>query len=417
MTNKIFLFVVACAMSLHAGAQSFTYVHTLEGVSDTWHRISLTDEVLSEIHPSLSDLRILALKPNGDTLEIPYLVQKRARSLQAVEESFRLLNPSRKEGKYYYTLQTVKEGTSINQIDVELRNKNFNGYVEIQGSHDQKAWFTLAENARLVAIDNPLTTYRFTTLSFPTSQYAFYRLLVESDETPSIAQFRANLYEVKEGEYRTYETKLKQLNDAQRKQTVLGIDLPSRLPVSAIHFRIADTLDFQREFHLSYFTDSVKTASGWVRNYRLLTRSYLSSLEPNTHWLPQEVFTSQLQVVVENHDNTPLRIEDIRVQRVAYEVIGRFPLPLEAGTRYVLAYGKPKPIAPRYDLTSFTHKIPETPSELVLGKQVLQDQPDTTKKPLLENPLWLSAILGVVIVLMGLATIKLLKKGDPHTEG
>ncbi len=114
-----------------------------------------------------------------------------------------------------------------------------------------------------------------------------------------------------------------------------------------------------------------------------------------------------MRISIVNYDNPPLKIDSVDTKGYSYELLGRFTEP----ANYYLAYGNNKAYAPRYDLQQTGFELPKNLTALQLGKQEKIEKPiDLEQSPLFENKWWLWGIMGVIILVLGGATLKMMKE-------
>ena len=389
-----------------AQTPSFSYQRPLVGVTDPWHRIELPNDIFGQVSPTLSDIRILGITSEQDTVEVPYLLQRAVEKTSSQEVSFSVINTTRNERGYFYTL-SLPTDEPINRIHLEVKQQNFDWTTTLEGSQDQHEWFTLVEDYRILSVKNDLTDYQFTTLTFPRAQYRYFRLRIGSEEEPELTAVKVLRYQKIEGEYRNYAIQtIKTEENKQRKQTVVDIELALSVPVSYLKVHVADTLDYYRPFTVQYLADSFSTPQGWKYTYRTLTSGTLTSREDNTFTFSSTI-GQKLRLLVDNHDNQALTINRIDVKGYEYTLVARFA---QAADNYFLAYGSSKVSKPNYDLARFEDNIPSVITTLSLGETQYLDTKEPTAASFLVNQVWLWVTLIVIIVLLGWFSLKMMRK-------
>ena len=114
-----------------------------------------------------------------------------------------------------------------------------------------------------------------------------------------------------------------------------------------------------------------------------------------------------IKITIYNGDNQPLSITNIESKGYKYQLVGRFTEPAD----YMLVYGNASMRKPSYDIARFKTKIPKDLSALRIGAEETIFKPEQeTIKPLFENSYWLWGIIGVVILVLGGFTLRMLKK-------
>ena len=384
----------------------FPYQRNLKGVTTNWHSLQLPNSVFSKAQSGLEDLRIFGFK-GKDTIEVPYILEQSADQVTQRETPFNVINQSNNGVGFYYTFQ-ASAAASINEIKLSFKETNFDWKVTLEGSSNNTEWFTILKDERILSIKNNNTNYQFTTLNFPTAKYAYFRLTIKTNLQPTLTAAKILQTDTlkgieKEVAYQTYQLS----NDAKNKQTVIDVVLPELAPVAYLKINAQSNLDFYRRFRIEYATDSFKTEKGIQFNYAPLFEGTLSSLEP-TAFSFKSTLLSRLKITIENNDNQPLRLNGLQLKGPIYELVARFE---KNDYQYALYYGNKETAAPIYELQNFENKTPIAPAVLALGNE--QKNPAyniKTTTALFENKIWLWALMGLIIALLGFFAYKMLKE-------
>lgn len=404
MKNKFLLFF-GCLSGVLTYGQLDTYDHKMEvlGITDQWHKLELPDSVFEEVSQSMNDLRIYGIT-DTDTIEAPYLMKVGAEKQLRKAVDFKKLNEASNANGYYFTYE-IPALEGIDQIQLEFENKNFDWKVVLEGSQNQNEWFTLLDDYRILSIKNAQTDYSFTNLDFPIANYRYYRILIKSKEKPVVKSAKVSVNSNIEAKYKDYMVSFMNIEE-EGKKTILDIDLKNRLPISFLKINISDELDYYRPFTIAYLSDSVETEKGWRYDYHNLSSGTLNSIEKNEFVFPTTL-ARKFRVTVQNNDNEPLQIESASAKGYVHELIARFAKP----ATYYLAYGKAHARKPQYDISQAATKIPADISALTLGEsQDIPKKETPTVAPLFENKLWLWLVMGVIILVLGGFTLKMMQK-------
>jgi hypothetical protein len=399
-----YLFLFVCAIA-YGQIEGFNYQRNIEKPTDDWHEILLPNDFFGKISPNFSDIRIIGITANNDTIEAPYLVRFKEESIKKQNISFVALNVSHNEKGYYYTFE-IPTNEAINELNFEFNQSNFDWQIDLEASQNQQEWFVLSENYRLVSIQNEWTNYQFTKIIFPDAKYRYLRLLIKSKIDPKLATTEIALKNVTEGNYQNYPLKkLKIKEDKKTKQTEFFVDLGLAVPVSSLDFEFKNRVDYYRNISIQYVADSFKTDNGWQYSYNTLTSGTLSSIEKNEFRFTNTVL-QKLKITIENNDNAPLILEKMTVKGAVYQLVSRFSEP----ANYHLYYGKPTSQTPNYDINRFANSIPSNLKNLTLGNEITFEKViGETTKPLFENKLWLWAIMALIIGILGWFSLKMMK--------
>jgi hypothetical protein len=386
--------------------KEYNYKRELKGCSEQWHRIILPDEVFGKISQDLTDVRIFGITAGNDTIEAPYLLQLATEKISNKEVEFKILNTSRNDKGHYFTFE-IPTTEPINQIKLNFKQKNFDWRIKLEGSQNQIDWFTVAENYRILSIQNETTDFQFTKLIFPSSQYRFFRIHIDSKEKPELTVAIIAQHEITDGTFRKYSIRKFDIRESREtKQTEIDIEL--QMPVSVSHLKIdvKDSFDYYRPVTIKYLTDSIKTEQGWKYNYSTLTSGILNSIEKNEFKFSSTT-VHKLRILIHNQDNQPLTVDTIQVKGYVHGLVARFT---EQAT-YFLTYGNKTATSPHYDLNRFTDKLPETLTTLELGNEMIIERKEVpVTDPLFKNKTWLWIIMTVIILLLGWFSVKMIRK-------
>ncbi len=399
----ILLLVFSCS---YGQMQEYTYKRELKGISDQWHKVVVPETVFGTLSRKLTDIRLYGITKDNDTIEAPYILQKTKDKVSTEEIAFQLLNTSHNGEGYFYTFE-IPSTAPINQIDLHFGQQNFDWQLQLEGSQDQKEWFTIADAYRIVSIKNELTDFQFSKLTFPDVKYRYFKLRVNSKKKPDLQRVSISQENIIEGTLKEYKITSNQTKeDKQSRQTEINIELQHAVPVSFLKMNVNASFDYYRPVTIKYLTDSIQTEKGWIYNYRTLTSGVLSS-EGINEFKATGTTAKKLKILIHNQDNQSLGINDIQVKGYTHELIARFTEP----ATYFLTYGNKNAKRPTYDIQKFTENIPTALTTLEIGNQtIIQKDDATTRSPLFENKIWLWGIMGLLILVLGGFSLKMIKQ-------
>ncbi|AWW32825.1 DUF3999 domain-containing protein [Echinicola strongylocentroti] len=386
--------------------KDYAYMRELEGITDTWHQIDLPDDIFGKVDQQLDDIRIYGITAQQDTIEAPYLLRSTAPKADKASIDFKLLNTSQSSGHHFYTFEVAGEAIT-DHIALDIGRQNFDWKVKLEGSHDQKEWFTLLEDYRILSIKNTSTDFRFTTLDFPAANYPYYRLAIPSSKNPNLQKATLERQVIEKGTYQNHQVaSIQSHQNDESKSSQIEVKLSMPVPISQVKININEDFDYYRPVTISYLSDSVQIEKGWHYQYRQLASGMLNSLSGNQFDLPPTTL-QQLRITIHNQDNTPLTVNGVEAKGFDYMLIARFTTPAD----YFLVYGQANGIAPHYDIAQFTENIPSSPKALTLKPPIaIQSTPAAAPLPLFGNKAWLWAIMAIIIVVLGWFSLKMIKK-------
>ncbi|UII30005.1 DUF3999 family protein [Fulvivirga ulvae] len=387
--------------------KNYKYKRALGEVSDTWHKVVLPTDIFGKVSAGLSDLRIYGITTSHDTLEAPYVLRVTDDVYTRQQVQFNLINTVHNSKGYYYTFE-VPTSAGINHIELDFQGDNYDRYVNLEGSQDQKEWYVILKESRVLSIKNAQTHYTFNSLSFPVVQYQYLRLFIpENGTVPVLNSARLTEEVFNPGEYVTHNIQnTESTENNEKKQTEIMLDMGGVVPVAQIKIHVSDEFDFYRPVIVEYLYDSIKTPNGWKERYRTAYNGTLSSLE-NNELKFRSVFTDKVKITIHNFDNNPLHTDSFLVKGNVYELHARFT---ELAT-YVLAYGNDRSATPNYDIVNFTNNIPKDLPALAVGEEeIITKGPIDATGPLFVNKAWLWAVMGLIIFVLGWFSIHMIRK-------
>jgi hypothetical protein len=391
-----------------AQTKGYNFRREVTGITDTWHKIIISDDMYSKISSDFSDLRIIGFSANGDTIEAPYLLTKNAEGSVSKSLPFKIINESHNDKGYCYTFSFITE-TEINCINLHFDESNFDRLLSLEGSQNQQQWFSILDSYRIVSIKNSMTDYSFTTLHFPDSKYKFFKLTIPSKTKPILTSADITIEQKQIHNYRLYPNiKTITSNDLSKKNTTVDIQLANKVSIAFIKINVNNKFDFYRNITIDYLSDSTKLEKSWIKNYTVLHNGVLSSIDTNG-FLIGDVVTDNLRLTIENGNNEPLSISGSIVKGHTYELQVR----ITKQGNYFLYYGNNNAPESNYDIQNFQDKIPSLLKELSLGNEENTSNFSESKiEPLFKNKIWLWVIMGTVMLIIGGFSVKMLTSSE-----
>lgn len=400
------LFLITVNSFSYGQMTEYNYMREIQGSSDQWNKIILPNELFGKSSEDLNDVRIFGFTENNDTIEAPYFIKLTTEKASARKVSFETLNTSHNNNGSYITFK-IPSLEPVNQIMLEFVQENFDWRVTLEGSQDQVDWFKVVENYRILSIKNKKIDFQFTKLTFPSSNYRFFRLAIKSKEKPKLKAAHIVKNEITDGAFEKYNVKkISKKENKESKQTEIDVELKLPVPISHLDIEVSNTFDFYRPVTIKYLTDSFKIKQRWHYKYRTLTTGVLNSIEKNGFQFSNTT-VQKLKIFINNGDNQPLTINAVEVKGNIHELITRF---IEKAT-YYLAYGNKKAIRPSYDIEHFSNKIPGTLKVLEVGTELkIEKRKPKVTGLLFKDEIWLWTTMIAMILLLGWFTIKMMQK-------
>ena len=403
------LVLVFILITTHSFSQlkDYNYKAEINNVKDTWHVLKLPQESFALMKCNYAAIRIYGLSET-DTIEIPYIIETLADKQIYTKVPVTVVNRAKTEKGIYFTLQNEGSG-NINEIELNFEEENFDWIAKVEGSNNNDEWFTISEKERLVALKRDDVDFKATTIKFPLVNYKFIRIHLQGTQEANLTEALIFEKEVIKGEEEFFKTRSQKIaQEKNTKRTIVSVYLKDSVPVSKIMIPVDSEMDYYRRVHLKTVKDSIVIENRIRYNYESLGTYEISSYKENEIYI-ENVCVDNLIFEIENMDNHPLPIGEIKVSGNPVELKARFPA---EKLQYILAIGNYRAHTPQYDIAGFKNNIPESPAILTVGDfNDIEKEKKEKNTPVLPFPkyvLWI--ILVAVIVILGFFTSKMLKK-------
>ncbi len=402
MNKKLLLLLLLAALS--ARGREYQYKRPLPGALPGWHKVILPDGIFGKIRQDMADIRILGVTANGDTVEAPYILRiSRGRRAER-ELTLKTINHSHNEKGFFYTFKN-DAGQTINQITPRFKTTDFDWRIRMEGSHDQREWFTLTRDYRILSLKNKDTFFKYTDIVFPESDFHYFRLFIPAAADPGLISARLFREESSPGIFRDYQLKSLQVRQERGvRQTIVEAELNLDLPVSFLKLTVVDSMDYFRPLTVKYLADSFNTEQGWKYRYRRLAGGILDSRKENVFIFPA-VTAKKLKIIINNGDNPPLHVVTAEVKGYIYTLVTRVTQVAD----YYLCYGRADARRPSYDIARFKENIPDALDTLTPGEERALPKKEEKSPALFESSAWLWLALGLIMVLLGWFSVKMMR--------
>jgi hypothetical protein len=353
------IFLLFLFVSLSAQIDSYTFKRKINPVEkESYYSIPLLTEVVAKCKSNLNDIRLYKINEN-DTIEIPYLIERMGAKVEQSTIPFEIINNSHNEKCCSYLTLKFNKKQIINQIKLDVSETNFDKILKLEGSNDNKEWFTIKDHLRIVGFQNQDENYKYTTLDFKNSEYSYFRLKFDDDDgSQRITVNNAYAYKNR-GNYSELKiNKWKQTENKKTKNSEIIVELPFNYLVNYLTVKSDSKNNFYRNINV-YRSETYSTPAGEKENWYLINTSVFSSIENNSIYC-NNVQTKKIKIEIINYNDEPIHISEIK----AYCEQCKLTVNLQAASAIYLAYGKENDNAPIYDIEHFKENIPAALSEI-----------------------------------------------------
>lgn len=394
-----------------AQADRFRVNHETPDLNPGWHLFQLPADIYQYATPRLSDIR---LYKKGSNVEAPYFVRSKIDKTQKTKLASTIINKSTDAQGSYSTIQ-LSEIEDIQFIHLNLGHKNFDWKIRVQGSQNNEEWYTIIDDHRILSHNTGKIKYNYTDIPLPTSRYRYYRILFKGVDDLKIAS--ADMYHLVEypGDYHVHSgTLISTEKNATSQMERHLVEMPILARYDKISLVLSGADDYYRRLKIEYQSDSTFINGKWLYQYSTLVDGYASSMEPLKYVLNPPKLLRRLRISLYHYDDRPLSLDEVQAYSSKKELVTKISDP----GIHTLAYGNPEYQKPRYDITQFESKIPSSIVLRSLGNptynEVVQDISDHTASS--TSSTWIWIILGLVILLLGWSTIKMIRHRSKETD-
>lgn len=393
-----------------AQLNTYNYNRKLDKVTkEDYYTIPLSPEIIAHSKTGLNDLRIYNISEN-DTVEVPFMLALHGDKTEEKPVSFQLINDVTHLKCCSFITLKMEKAQVINTITLDILEDNFDKMLTVEGSNDNKEWFTIAGHLRIVGFNNSKIKFRSNTIHFPSSEYNYFRIKFDDDASPRIEVINAyaSVINTTKGIFDELNIQnKKQTEDKQQKTSEIILDLKDSYMLSYIKLKSRRKEDFYRNINIYISTGTYHTPKGDEEAWQMVNSGEIVSDQENTFAL-QNVQAAKIRIDIINYDNQPITLDDINIYSEKAELTARLP----ASDNLYLAYGRDAAPAPVYDLVHFRDKIPSNLNIVNTGTELFKGSIATPKttEPLIKNKMWLWIIMGVLILLISFFAMSMIRK-------
>ncbi len=411
--KKIFLIFCISLIFNILQAQTFRYESEIPKVAkDNFHNILLPPNLVSKLNFDFGDIRVFDV----DGEEIPYLLKtEQPTHYSQLFREYKILEKKHSQNLTDIIFQNPTKST-VSSIHLVIKNSDVFKELKLCGSEDKKQWYIIKDNYFFEANYNNSSTSIIDILHFPPINYEFFKITIKDYFNEPVKVENVGFYDltVENGKYsETSAPNVSQNDTVEKKKSTVKITFSEPQFIDKIVFEVEGPTRYLREATLS---QSVTVKDSWTsdkkfekersetRTHSQFLRAFkLTSFSDNSVFLGR-VKTKELILSVKNNDDKPLKIKNVR----CFQLNVYLTAPLRKDKNYVLRFGNESLNAPVYDLQFFKDSLPSQ-NEILKPSQLVDLQSD--KKPKVEKSnhsilIWLA--LGVVIILLGLVSFKML---------
>lgn len=396
--------LILTAFTLSAQSQSFVAKGKLDTIKqDGFYKVLLTPANAAYINNTFSNIRIV----DSLNAEVPYLLmEEKPVYLQHQFKEYTILDRKQITGSQTVIKLHNPAQAPIDNISLLIRNAEVKKQARLSGSDDGKTWFAVKEKFWLAPINNTASVNELRGIEFPLTNYTYYLLEVSDSSSAPINILKAGYYDVSKshGVFSQITDSVSITTTTKDKKTFVYIAFRHPQFIDKLELNFSGSPYFQR--HGSLTESKTRRIKKKEEQYDQWITDFTVRSAQTTVINFNGLRTDNLTLSIENSDNPPLQPGRLTAWQLNRYLIAW----LKKDNTYAVQFGKDNQIAPDYDLGYFRDSIPaNTPTVNIYNIQPATQKaavPDTifTSKSII----WIA--IGVVIVLLGFMSIKLVRE-------
>ena len=342
MKHLLLLLAATSALADHA---AWTHLQKLPVTQTGLQRVELDPALLDASATALGDLRLV--NPAGE--ERPFAILTPQRPSRHVEQATNFVQ--RLEGTVSRFAFQSAGREALNEVEFRVVESDFIKSATLEGSVDGTTWQTLAENTLICRRSG----FEKVTLRFAEAKWTHFNLTLDDSRSRPVVIESATLRGGRDAATELPQTASILSREEKNGATHLRIGLgAANLSLATLRLKSPEGV-FQRQIRIG-------GTSTWF--FRLQHEG--RSVEDLEHTLDQSHPSRELDLIIENGDNPPLKIDGVEITR------HMLPLVFQADVagEWQLFAGNPQASAPSYDLAKMSDQLRRATSVPVTASAV-----------------------------------------------
>ncbi len=406
--NKAALTALLLLLGYTTMAQQFGWHSPLGAITaNGFYRISILPPLSAISNADFSDLRI---KDNATGQFVPYILRKESTvTREDVFNQFRLADNTT-SGKYTTIVAEGPPQQPITALALTIRNTAADRVASLSGSDDNNKWYTIDDAVQLHRSYSSRENTYTETITFPTSNYKYYRLKVDNGKADPLNIVQIGTYtSIQKGvpaAYHINPTPALQQKDSSDHKSYIAITTPQPYLTARLTLDVNAPRYYKRDAWLYILPD---TTNPNMDNSPVASFTITTGIQAIVSIPPQKA--KRMLVVIDNKDNPPLKVTQVTTAQEKQCIVAW----LEPGKQYDLLTGSTHATTPDYDLAHFRDSIPADIKELTYARLEPNPQPIATPNKPTNNNNWLWPTIIFAVIAMSFLTFRLMrdmKKGE-----
>jgi hypothetical protein len=367
----------------------------------------LSPEIISELNSDYSDIRIYDSKHN----EVPYIFssEQQATEHKGFREYELLENNYLPKQKITRVIVRNPKKKVLSGFTIFVRNTDVEKEITLKGSDDNTHWYIIKKNFPVQSAEFYNDTSKRMVFDFPSNNYEFFELTFNDKKKDPIQIIKIGYYdsEVEKGLYSALPVpSIHQKDSAAVKRSLIRLTFDRPYEMDKLELNADGPELFMRQCYLGqYIISNKKRILEEIHHFTMSSR-FPTMLEF------EKIKTKELLVIIDNLDNPPLKITSANVYQLNKYLIAN----LKPHEEYYVFFGNSSLQAPVYDLAYFSDSIAKN-IQVIKTTQPIRLNEVTSKKQTVfftKSIMWV--VIGIVIVLLGWFTIRMVKDMEKEKE-
>jgi hypothetical protein len=403
----IFCFVTLCC---NAQIEGYKYYAELDSIKTSgFYNIVLSPEINAKLKTDYTDLRIV----NASDKWIPHAVHVPAYKRSREIASFDLKYTQTENNKTNTTL-IINAVSSLNNIEITIRNTAAERYCSLSGSDDSKNWFVINDSILISPVATETKSINSFEINFPLNNYKFYKLnIVNNNKDPyEINKITSSGIIVEPDIIKSkIITNPSPVIFQKDSNNISYIKISQKYPFhfDGLNFKVSGVKYYSRSVDLFIPTNTNHSFA----NPGKLLQSFTISNNSNLNFRLPLINESVFYLLIKNEDNLPLQVNEMGTTLNEHYIKAY----LEKSNSYRLILSNEKATAPKYDISKLDLSIKDTAAFLNVKniiafphQEKLIEKKESNNKWLV----WIALIAGLAILL--LLTKKMIKEVNKKEE-
>ena len=397
--KKLYLIIlISLGVVPNLFSQKFKASAEIDSVPENgFYKILLSPELISYSNSDYADIRLFDSKGK----EVPYLLKEEAlaTSVSGFTEYKLLENkhlPDKKLTRIWIENPSKK---IISSLGVVVRNTEITKEITLKGSDNKTDWYIIQKSS-FYSGDKFNETSEIITLNFPNSDYQYFEISINDQKKDPIQVLKVGYYgsQLYNGTYTQIPVKEIQQTDSSNKHSYIHIKFAIPYELSRLELEIDGPELYQRNCIVGQNVSNKHEST-----FEIEDQFEIVSNKPAV-WETSKLNVSELTLIIENADNAPLKLKEVKAFQLNKYIIVK----LTKNEEYTVKTGNSQLSFPDYDLKYFTENIPEEVSVLKTRNLSVSSTQEASKTIFSKTVLW--AVIIVVIGLLGFFSIKLVRE-------